>query len=764
MTTNEDASMTTDQPVESNDIAVVGMAGRFPDAETPEEFWQNLREGHESARTYTDDQLSEAGVPESLLADPNYVKGGTPLQDFAMFDADFFGLGPKDAAIMDPQHRVLLEVAWESLESAGHLPEGFDGDIGVFAGCGMSAYFIYNVLTNPDLVNSVGTFLLRHTGNDKDFLATRISYALNLTGPSVSIQTACSTSLVAIHHAAQSLLQYECDIALAGGVTIEMPHTVGYLYKEGEPLSPDGHCRAFDHRSQGTIFGSGAGMVALRRLSDAIADGDIIYGVIKGSGVNNDGSGKVSYLAPSVDGQAGAISEALAVADVDPTTVQYVEAHGTGTPMGDPIEVAALNEAFGRANGPATIALGSVKPNIGHLDTAAGVAGFIKLVQAIRHRELPPSINFEAPNPAVDFAGGPFYVNDRLQPWPDTGDMPARGGISSLGVGGTNAHVVVEEAPRIERPSSESPRRAKLLMISGRNAGAVEGNTARLADHLEHLGADGPDLADVAFSLHTARHGFDMRRSVVATSTGDAIDRLRSGDSNVLPTRQKFDDHASLVLLCPGGASQYPNMGRGLYATEPVYREHVDRGLTRLLEAHGIDLKPILFPPVGEEEQAEKLLSQTDRQLPAIFITSYALAKQFEAWGYTPRAYAGHSLGQMTAACLAGVFDYDDCLDVAVLRGQLVETTEEGGVLSVNLPAAEVEPYLFGRLVVASENAPSLTVVSGTAREIRELTDVLLEAEVEIREIPLNTAAHSPLFDPILPPFEEKLAIDLGFS
>lgn len=756
MTDHAAAEPGTDEPDDgpSSDIAVVGLAGRFPDAETPDEFWENLRNGHESARTYTDEELREAGVPESLLADPNYVKGGTPMDDIAMFDADFFGLGPKDAAIMDPQHRQLLEVAWESMESAGHLPEGFDGDIGVFAGCGMSAYFIYNVLTNPDLVNSVGTFLLRHTGNDKDFLATRVSYALNLTGPSVSIQTACSTSLVAIHHAAQSLLQYECDMALAGGVTIEMPHRVGYMYKEGEPLSPDGRCRAFDHRSQGTVFGSGAGMVALRRLDDAIADGDLIYGVIKGSGVNNDGSGKVSYLAPSVDGQAAAISEALAVADVDPETVQYIECHGTGTPMGDPIEIAALNDAFGRANGPATIAIGSVKPNIGHLDTAAGVAGFIKLVQAIRHREIPPSINYEAPNPAVDFAGGPFYVNDTLSPWPDTAGLPARGGISSLGVGGTNAHVVVEEAPALERPSGPSPRRTKLLMVSGRNAGAVEGNTARLADH---LGSTEDDLADVAFSLHTSRHSFDMRRSVVATSIDDAVAKLRSGDNNVLPTRAVFDDHASLVLLCPGGASQYPNMGRGIYETEPVYREWVDKGLARLLDEHGIDLKAILFPPAGDEEQAIKLLSQTDRQLPAIFITSFALAKQLESWGYDPRALAGHSLGQMTAACLAGVFDYDDCLDCTVLRGQLVETCEEGGVLSVNLPAAEVEPYLFGRLVVASENAPSLTVVSGTAQEIRELTDILIKAEVEIREIPLNTAAHSPLFDPILPAFEEKL-------
>ena len=578
---------------DSTDIAVVGIAGRFPDAETPDEFWANLRDGHESARTYTDEELLERGVPASLLANPNYVKGGTPLQNFAQFDAEFFGLGPKDASIMDPQHRVLLEVAWESLESAGHLPEAFDGDIGVFAGCGMSAYFLYNVLTNPDLVNQVGVFLLRHTGNDKDFLATRISYALNLTGPSVSIQTACSTSLVAIHQAAQSLLQFECDMALAGGVTIEMPHNVGYVYHDGEPLSPDGHCRAFDHRSQGTIFGSGAGMVALRRLSDAIDDGDLIYGVIKGSAVNNDGAGKVSYLAPSVDGQAAAISEALAVADVDPRTLQYVECHGTGTPMGDPIEIAALNEAFGPASGPATIGIGSVKPNIGHLDTAAGVAGFIKLIQALRHRQMPPCINFEAPNPAIDFAGGPFVVNDSLREWPDTGQTPARGGISSLGVGGTNAHIVVEEPPTSDSASGPSSRRGKLLMIAGRNNGAVSGNSERLA---EFLGDTDAELADVAHTLHTRRHHFSTRRSVVAVDAADAVAKLTSNDPALLPTRQVFHERASLCFMFPGGASQYAQMGRNLYENEPVYATHIDAGIERLASVHGHRLAADLVP------------------------------------------------------------------------------------------------------------------------------------------------------------------------
>lgn len=750
-----DSTRQADVPdhADATDIAVVGIAGRFPDAETPDEFWENLRQGRLSARTYTDDELRERGVPEGLLANPNYVRSGVPLDRFAEFDAEFFGLGPKDAAIMDPQHRQLLEVAWESLESAGHPPESFEGDIGVFAGCGMSAYFLYNIMTNPELVNQVGVFLLRHTSNDKDFLATRVSYALNLTGPSVSVQTACSTSLVAIHQACQSLLQYECDMALAGGVTIEMPHGVGYVYKEGEPLSPDGACRAFDHRSEGTVFGSGAGMVTLRRLGDAITDGDIIYGVIKGSAVNNDGSAKVSYLAPSVDGQAAAVAEALAVADVDPDTVQYIECHGTGTPMGDPIEVAALNQAYGSAGGPATISIGSVKPNIGHLDTAAGVASFIKLVQALRHREIPPSANFEAPNPTIDFAGGPFVVNNRLREWPDTGAVPARGGVSSLGVGGTNAHVVVEEPVKVDRPSGPSRRRAQLLMVSGRNKNAVADNTERLR---ARIGESDDTLADVAFSLHTTRQHFDVRRTAVARDRADAVAKLASDDAADLPTRQIFHERASAAFLFPGGGSQYVQMGRELYEHEPVYREHLDAGLARLRDVHDVDLQPLLFPDPINEDEAAKKLGVTEVALAAIFITEYALAQLYLSLGVQPRVMAGHSMGQVTAACIAGVLSYDDALDLVVLRGELIDETGEGGVLSVNLDPEAIEPYLSGTLALASVNAPGLCVVSGTADEIRALTEVLRQDEVEIREIPLNSAAHSPLFDPVLERFAQK--------
>ena len=485
----------------ASDIAVVGMAGRFPGASTPDQLWQNVRNGVESIRRLSDAELRAEGVDEATLADPSYVKACAVFDDLEMFDAGFFGLSPREAAIMDPQHRHFLECAWEALENAGHVPEAFPGAIGVLGGCGMNAYFMYNLLTNPELMKSMGLFLVRHTGNDKDFLVTRVSYCFNLTGPSVGVQTACSTSLVAIHLASQHLLSGECDMALAGGVTIELPHRRGYHYQEREILSPDGHCRAFDAESKGTVFGSGVGVVVLRRLQDAIDDGDFIHAVIKGSAINNDGSSKVGYLAPSVDGQAKAILEALAVSGVRAETISYVEAHGTGTPVGDPIEIAALTQAFRKhTRKSGYCGIGSLKTNIGHLDTAAGVASFIKLVQALKHKQLPPSLHFTQPNPAVDFASTPFYVNGSLRDW-QVGVSPRRAGVSSLGVGGTNAHVIIEEAP--ELAPSGSSKNCKLLVLSARSESALDAAAANLKSHL----VANPDLNldDVAYTLQTGR-------------------------------------------------------------------------------------------------------------------------------------------------------------------------------------------------------------------------------------------------------------------
>ncbi len=495
------------------DIAVVGMAGRFAGARTIDEYWNNLRNGVESLSTFTEAELAASGVNPAELADPNYVRVGAVLPDMEDFDAKFFGFSPREASIMDPQHRHFLEVAWEALDNAAHVPATFGGSIGVFGGSGHNAYMPYNLLTNPKLMGSVGFFLVRHTGNDKDFLTTRVSYLLNLRGPSVNVQTACSTSLVAIHLGVQSLLNGECDMALAGGVTIELPHRHGYLYRENEILSPDGHCRAFDAASKGTVFGSGAGVVVLRRLADAIADGDHIHAVIKGSAVNNDGSQKVGYMAPSVDGQAQAIAEALAIANVSPETITYVSAHGTGTPVGDPIEVAALTQAYRQGTDKSGesrtgwCALGSVKTNIGHTDTAAGVASFIAVAKAMQAGEIPPLLHFKSGNPACDFERTPFYLNAERIAWNPAQGVLRRAGVSSLGVGGTNGHIIVEQAPP-RGPSSAPTRRFQVLAQSARSMKSLDAGSETLAAFFKSQ----PDtnLADAAYTLQVGRQAMQI--------------------------------------------------------------------------------------------------------------------------------------------------------------------------------------------------------------------------------------------------------------
>ena len=534
-------------------IAIVGMAGRFPGARNTEEFWRNLRDGVEAIRPFSDAELLAAGVSADELAQPEYVKSGVVLEDLDMFDAAFFGFSPKDASIMDPQHRVFLECAWEALEDAGHVPESFAGSIGVYAGSGMNSYMIYNLLTNEALVESAGMFLIRQTGNDKDVLATRVSYELNLHGPSINVQTACSTSLVAVHLACQSLLNQECDMALAGGVTIEFPHRRGYLYREGEILSRDGHCRAFDADSSGTVFSSGAGIVVLRRLEDALADHDTIHAVILGSAINNDGSRKAGYLAPSVDGQAEVVAEALGVAGVKASEISYVETHGTGTKVGDPIEIKALTQAFRQTSqGTDYCAIGSLKTNIGHLDAAAGVAGLIKTAQALRHRQIPPSLHFRKPNPLIDFEHSPFHVNTGLTEW-KTSRGPRRAGVTSLGIGGTNAHVVLEEAPPLEeRAPAKKPY--QLLALSAKTASALERASQNLRSHLQEN--PGLRLQDVAYTLQAGRKRFTHRRVFAAANTEEACRLLSGAEANRVFTGQvaRIRSGRGLPVLRPGRA------------------------------------------------------------------------------------------------------------------------------------------------------------------------------------------------------------------
>jgi acyl transferase domain-containing protein/thioesterase domain-containing protein len=738
--------------VPANAIAIVGMAGRFPGARTPDELWTLVREGREAIRVLSDAELRAAGVPDELLTRPNYVKAAAVLDDMDGFDASFFGFSPRDAAVMDPQHRHFLECAWEAIEHAGYTPASFSGSIGVFGGCGMQGYFAYNLLNNAALMRSTGLFLVRHTGNDKDFLATRVSYQLDLRGPSVSVQTACSTSLVAIHLACQSLLAGECDMALAGGVTIEIPHGHGYLYEEGEILSPDGHCRSFDAASKGTVFGSGVGIVVLRRLEDAIASGDHIEAIIRGTAVNNDGAGKVGYLAPSVDGQAAVVAEALGVAGIDADTVTYIETHGTGTPVGDPIEITALTEAFRRhTSRTGFCGIGSIKSNIGHLDTAAGIASLFKAIGSLKHRELAPSLHFTSPNPLIDFVNSPFYVNATLKPWTVT-TGPRRAGVTSLGVGGTNAHVILEEVGPTPSAPAKGPT---LLVLSARSDAALEVAATRLADHLDAHGAI--NLADAAWTLSAGRHGFDHRRVVYAESAASTARELRTQGSRRIRNGLCRSPKPSLVFLFPGGGAQYPNMGREIYEREPAFREIVDRGLAHVRSAHGVDLGNLLFPAPGAEEASATALQQSTNSILSIFIVEYALGRLLLSWGLVPDAMTGHSLGEYAAACLAGVFSFEDALAIVKARGDAFEQMPVGAMVSVPRSGAELAGLLTGRLGMAAENAPALSVVSGPVDEIVAFEAALAGRDIETRRLHISVAAHSAMLDPFLDAFAARV-------
>ena len=743
-----------DQPWNGTEIAIVGASGRFPGARSLAEYWELLREGRESIRELTEAELTVAGVPESVRSHRNYVKAAAVLDDIGYWDAKFWGFSPKDAAIMDPQHRLFLECAYEALEHAGIAPDQAPGRVGVYAGVGMGSWFQRTLLNNRALMEDVGLFLVRHTGNDKDFLATRVSYELDLRGPSINVQTACSTSLVAMHLAAQALLSGETDVALAGGVTLELPNTAGYLFKENEILSPDGHCRAFDAESAGTVFGSGAGVVVLRRLQDALDDGDHILAVMRGSAINNDGAGKVGYLAPSVDGQAAAIAEAIDVAGITADTIDYVEAHGTGTRVGDPIEVAALTQAFRRTtDAVGYCGIGSVKTNIGHLDTAAGVASVLKVVLALQHGELPASLHFTAPNPLIDFARTPFVVNGARRPWPSR-SYPRRAGVSSLGVGGTNAHVVLEEAPT--RPASTPPSRAwQLLPYSARTETALATMAANLGDHLRDTTS--VELADAAFTLQVGRLAHRYRGVVVAATHTDAANRLDGTDTHYRANGMAAAGTRSAAFLFAGGGAQHAGMARTLYAREPRFREVFDEGLAVLDPGLVASIRFALFDEQLGVESAAALLERPSVGLPALLLTQIALARLWESWGVLPSAMIGHSMGEYSAAHLAGVFSLTDVVKLVALRGQLFERVTPGSMLSVPMSAQELAPLLPPLVSIAVINAPELCVASGPNDGIAELERRLRARDVDCRRIRIAVAAHSALLDPILGEFESFL-------
>lgn len=736
----------------SDDIAIVGMAGRFPGAHSVEEFWTNLCRGLESVSVFSDEDLRASGVRPEEWSAPNYVRAGAVLSDIDSFDASFFGMSPREAEFTDPQHRLFLECSWEAIESSGHDVDTFDGRVGVYAGVGFNNYFLANVLTNESLRSSTDPLQV-HLRNDKDFLTTFVSYKLNLRGPSVAVQTACSTSLVAVHLACQSLLNGECNMALAGGASVRVPHRVGYRYEEGGIPSPDGHCRAFDAEARGTLFGNGVAIVVLRRLEDAVRDGDFIHAVIKGSAINNDGAVKVGYTAPSVDGQAEVITEALAAGRISADTIGFVEAHGTGTPLGDPIEVAALIQAFrAQTQRRRFCALGSVKTNIGHLDTAAGVAGLIKAALALERRLIPASLHFSRPNPEIDFASSPFFVNTELRPW-HAGTTVRRAGVSSFGLGGTNAHVVLEEAPA--RRSTDDPRSAHLLVLSARSDDALEAATDGLVQHLR--ANPDLDLCDVAFTLQTGRKAFGKRRALACGDREDAIRSLAARDPKRVFTGIKGAGERAVAFLFSGQGAQYESMTWGLYQESPTFRQQVDE-CAEIFKAHGgADLRRILCPGAQDRDETATQLIQTQITQPALFIVEYSLVRLLMELGVRPAAMLGHSVGEYVAACVAGVFSLEDGLALIAARGRLMQEVPGGSMLAVALPEEQIGPFLGTELSLAAVNGPSSCVVSGHPDAVTELENRLQSAEVGCRILRTSHAFHSSMMDGAAAAFTEEV-------
>jgi amino acid adenylation domain-containing protein len=727
-------------------VAIVGMAGRFPGADTVGELWNNLSLGLESVHFFTDAELD----PRVDASDPLYVKARGVLAEAELFDAGFFGETPAAAELMDPQQRVLLEVASAALEDAGIVPERHGSAIGVFAGTGHNTYLLKNVVHRPDRIEALGDLAVI-LGNDKDFVATRIAHKLNLKGPAVSVHTACSTSLVATCQAVRSLLDYECDVALAGAASVTVPQNAGHVYAEGAMLSADGHTRTFDAAATGTVFSDGAGMVVLKRLSDAQRDGDRVYAVICGAAINNDGGDKASYTAPSVAGQAAVIAMAHAAADIDPATITYVEAHGTATPLGDPIEVEALTQAFrARTDRRQFCAIGSIKSNLGHLTAASGVAGLIKTALSLHHKKLLPSLFFERANVNIDFGSTPFFVQMSLEDWSSPQGAPRRAGVSSFGVGGTNAHVVLEEAP--PHVPAGATRPSELLLVSAKNDAALERATANLATYLE--GSAPGELSDVAYTLQARRPHFAYRRAIVASSRADAVVALR-GTSDTSSKRRLERRAAPVAFAFPGQGTQYVGMGRTIYDAEPVFRQAVDRCAEILRPELGRDLREVMFAAPADEEAAAAALRRTAFTQPAIFTLEYALASLWQSWGVEASALVGHSVGEFVAACISGVFSLEDAVSLVGQRGRLMQALPEGSMLSVRAPAAAMEARLTGGLALAASNGPSLSVVSGPTDEIARFEARLGQEGIATKRLQTSHAFHSSMMDPVVEPFAE---------
>ncbi|HTQ19746.1 beta-ketoacyl synthase N-terminal-like domain-containing protein [Mycobacterium sp.] len=747
--------------IPDNAIAVVGMAGKFPGANDLSAFWSNLRRGKESIVTLSEQQLRDEGVSEQTLANPAYVRRAPLLDAIDEFDADFFGFPPLAAQVLDPQHRLFLQCAWHALEDAGCDPAQFDGSIGVYGTSSPSGYLLHNLLSHRDPNAVLGEGLnfdqfSLFLQNDKDFLTTRISHAFNLRGPSIAVQTACSSSLVAVHLACLSLLSGECDMALAGGSSLCIPHRVGYFNSPGSMVSAVGHCRPFDVRADGTVFGSGVAMVALKTLQAAIDAGDRIHAVIRGSAINNDGSAKMGYAAPNPAAQADVIAEAHAVSDVDASTVSYVECHGTGTPLGDPIEIQGLRTAFeiSETPRPGPCVLGSVKSNIGHLEVAAGIAGLVKTILCLKNRALPGTLHYTSPNPELRLDQSPFVVQSKYGPWEWDGVL--RAGVSSFGVGGTNAHVVLEEAPAVT--ARTEPTGPQVLLLSAKTAAALGDSRTALAAALER--PDAPDLSDIAYTL-TRRRKHNVTMAAVVHDREHAATVLRAAEHDNVFVDESSDAGATdavtsaaerIVFLFPGQGAQHVGMAKGLYDTEPVFAEHFDACAAGFREAMGGDLQNEIFSGTATD------LERIDRSQPALFTVEYALAKLVDSYGVRAGAYIGYSTGEYIAATLAGVFDLEMAIKTVSLRARLMHESPPGAMVAVAVGPDDIAQYLSGGVELSAVNDPGNCVVAGPKDEIRAFTQRLNEAGIPVRRVRATHAFHTSSMDPMLPDFQEFMS------
>jgi len=757
------------------EIAVIGMSGRFPGAENISQYWENLKNGVETITFFSEEELQKAGVSPQLIEHPDYVKTASILDKIEYFDALFFGYTPKEAVVLNPQIRIFYECVYEALEDGGYAAETYTGSIGLYAG-GSTNYTWEMITLYAGAGSDMGQFAAG-TLSHKDSLATRISYKLTLTGPAISVSTACSTSLVAIHLACRALLTKECDIALAGGVSLQNFQKIGYLYQKGLIFTPDGHCQPFDARTKGSLLGDGAGVVLLKKLKNAIADGDNIYAVIRGSALNNDGYRKPGYTAPSVQGQADVIKAAMKMAGVTPGSIGFIETHGTGTELGDSIEIEALKAAFGKT-GSKSCALGAVKSNFGHLEAAAGVAGFIKVVLALKNKLIPPTLHFETPNPEIDFKNSPFYVNPRLSEWPGNGNL-RRAGISSFGIGGTNAHAILEEWPGIpvpgpgrqeqgpgeetlENEESKNSREYRLILLSARSKTALEQMTRNLAAHLESNPTI--DFADAVYTLQTGRKNYRQRRMLVSRTAAEAA-RDFTENSKKVKTYPAKPEKPPVIFILSGQGVQYVGMGRDLYRHEPLFRREMDRAFQLVKPLLNMDIKELLYPDQTVETTgtdgttpAQEAFNQPEVALTVNFIFEHSLALLLMHLGVKPQVMSGYSFGEYAAACLAGVFTLEEALELIVARGRLMQQTRAGAMLSVPLPEEAIRPLLEGSGVsLAIINGPSC-VVAGPTEAVNAFDKQMREKRLLCAPLNIFHAVHSPLMNPIRKEFEKEIA------